>query len=317
MQTNIRNFGGNPGSVTIFGQSAGGRSVSIHLVSALSAPLFHRAIIISDPVQIVLSTRDEALALAERFGEAVGCATTDTACLLQLDPSEIIYGQKVAVQYLDISKPISAFMQLVPSVDGVDIPDQPLRMVVEGRNQAKPIIMGAVSEETLVYIYSAWQTPVDIVSYRLLITAIFKDNATTVLDMYPPDLSSPGDQRDQMAVVGTHITFSCPNRYAARHLAQRSDVFFYTFDHAFSFDGWGDGFDFCRGRVCHGGDLPIIFDSAQIVFNPSSQERELSRQIMGYYGNFAHTGDPNKGPVTGLLPWPKYLQARDETIRFT
>jgi len=67
--------------VTIFGQSAGGRSIAIHLISPLSKDLFHKAIILSDPMHIVLSSKQEALALGERFSQAVGCDPSDFNCL--------------------------------------------------------------------------------------------------------------------------------------------------------------------------------------------------------------------------------------------
>ena len=69
MRDNIEHFGGDPGNVTIFGESAGGWSVCALLASPLSGGLFHRGIVQSGPCATKLARRQNAEAQGERFAE--------------------------------------------------------------------------------------------------------------------------------------------------------------------------------------------------------------------------------------------------------
>jgi len=106
-----------------------------------------------------------------------------------------------------------------------------------------------------------------------------------------------------MVKVGTFITFTCPSRLAATAMSDYTPVYFYEFSHTWSFDGWGSFYSFCNDRACHGVDMPLVFDTAQLVYEPSQEERKLSEQVIGYFGNFAHSGDPNVGPYQPELNW--------------
>ena len=114
---------------------------------------------------------------------------------------------------------------------------------------------------------------------------VFKENATQVLDRYPP---IEGDQRPQMWTMGTDYVFSCPDRYTAIALARtvrpvrqtiarsagvlahrvtaahtiQNPTYVYVFDQPWSFDGWGPYYDFCVPYSCHGADMPFVFGTS-------------------------------------------------------
>ena len=90
VQTNIASFGGNPGNVTLFGQSAGGMSTLAQISSPLSAGLFHKAIVQSGAYNLQPLTISTAQALGQTFASATGCASQTAACLQALPVSTIL-----------------------------------------------------------------------------------------------------------------------------------------------------------------------------------------------------------------------------------
>ncbi|KCV70550.1 hypothetical protein H696_02896 [Fonticula alba] len=239
---------------------------------------------------------------------------------------EALAGQVAAMKHLPLDYPLSAFMPLLPTVDGVDLPDQPYNVVMAGRHHPVPVIMGTTADEVKLYIHMAWPNPVSAAEYRAAMRVLFKGNATEVLAEYPP---VSGDNRSVMSVVGTHYVFSCPQRkfsrgLAAAGLAGPNSVFHYIHDQAWSFPGWEPNFSFCNGASCHGVDLPYYFNTATLMFDVTAPEQQLFRHIAGYFGNFVHTGNPNNGggrggssPSSPATAWPGHSQTSDRYVVFT
>ncbi|KAG8510039.1 Liver carboxylesterase 1 [Galemys pyrenaicus] len=104
VQENIANFGGNPGSVTIFGESAGAESVSVLVLSPLSKNLFHRAISESGVALTSVLVKKEMNAAAQQIAFFAGCKTTTSAVLIHC------LRQKTEDELLDVSlKMVFAF----------------------------------------------------------------------------------------------------------------------------------------------------------------------------------------------------------------
>ena len=72
----ISNFGGDPNQITLMGHSAGGFSVSLHMISILSRSLFHRAIIMSGAASPQTKFQESQIFLAEKQAETLGCNTS-------------------------------------------------------------------------------------------------------------------------------------------------------------------------------------------------------------------------------------------------
>ena len=146
VQRNIAQFGGNPGAVTIAGQSAGGLSVFQQLVSPGAKGLFHRAVAQSGAFAPSQKTLADAQAEGAVSASAVGCADQSAECLRQ-----------VPVDVLVANQPLS----VTPGViDGAVVPRSIGKALATGQFNRVPIINGVNTQENRLFttLYEAGLT---------------------------------------------------------------------------------------------------------------------------------------------------------------
>ncbi|XP_066283262.1 fatty acyl-CoA hydrolase precursor, medium chain-like [Branchiostoma lanceolatum] len=136
VQANIRNFGGDPTWVTIFGQSAGGWSVSLLVMSPLATGLFHRAISESG-VAVVPTLRRGDIAAAEALARAVGCSAegyeTMMACLRGKPAAELQNAEGIDMR--------------TPVVDGHFLTDTPWNILHKKQQNSVDYLLGTNNDE--------------------------------------------------------------------------------------------------------------------------------------------------------------------------
>jgi para-nitrobenzyl esterase len=139
----IAPFGGDPSRVTIFGQSAGAASVAAHLASPRSRGLFSGAIIESGAFSpwTAQPYNISSLRLAE-FAKNVGCGAADLACMRAVNASEVLRADK------DLTK---AFLEWSPTIDGVEILDDPRALLASGNIADVPVLLGFNSDEGTMF----------------------------------------------------------------------------------------------------------------------------------------------------------------------
>ncbi|XP_060073110.1 crystal protein-like [Ylistrum balloti] len=307
VKDNIRDFGGDPNQVTLSGQSAGAQSAVIHMMTQDSSQYFRSVILESSPFSIPYKTRVEALYLGDLLADGLGCPRGDVNCMANKSADDIatvqhnIRKDPTSIKLLDFFEPLGPF------VDGVVVPYQPLEAMNRGIIADIPILIGTTSEETRIYVYEAWTKNLTVPMYSAALLGTFGPNhITKVLEMYPPVHIK--DEREDLQHASTDFIFSCSKRNFSRvALNQNKNVVFnYVFDHAFSFDGWGPNFTCCKGHVCHGSEIPYMFQPVFKNMTLDADEKVMADSLAKYWSNFVKTGNPNKGGTSPILQWPEY-----------
>ncbi|CAF1080494.1 unnamed protein product [Rotaria sordida] len=306
VKSNIDAFGGDPNEITLFGQSAGGQSTALHYVTNDMQPFFQRAIIQSAPLTIPFRTYLEYVTPTVLLAEQLHCAFGDIACFRRASFEDIIIAQEIINNMITSLEVLLFFEPWVPVIDNVIVRGQLLDLVYNTSFPLKQLIIGTLTEEARFFIYEGWAKPVLPTVYGELILGIFRENAVKVLERYPPD--SIFDERPLLSRIATQWVFACSNRIFARKAASYSYVFGYPLD----FDGWGNE-TYCNGYVCHGAELPYLFESSWLNFTDAG--RRVSQSMATYWTNFAKSQDPNE-PIRVLTPWPRVTTGNEKYMYF-
>uniref|UniRef100_A0A3Q2ZPE3 Carboxylic ester hydrolase n=1 Tax=Kryptolebias marmoratus TaxID=37003 RepID=A0A3Q2ZPE3_KRYMA len=309
IQEHIHNFGGDPNSVTIFGESAGGVSVSLLLLSPLSDGLFHRAIAESGTAALETLLVHDPVQVMEMVANTTGCNFENKKktgdCLRNLDIDTILkLGKGIILEFplsVDghfLTKPIKELyhkleLNTVPFMTGINNHEGGYLLGdifapqnwTEGMDR-EPIVnmlsmfypdpKDALIKDLIVNEYIG--TGKDRVKNRDVYTELLGDLFFTI-----PVIKTVNAHRDAGAAVylyeyqhpPTILQKMRPSFVRSDH----TDEIFMVFGHCFS-----------TTHIKHGDACP-------------EEEEELSRIMMSYWGNFARTGSPNGD---GLVHWPKY-----------
>lgn len=309
VQRNIAAFGGDAGAVTIGGQSAGGYSVGVHMLSPDSAPLFHRAIVMGMPFIDATSILTMPGYVSNQWEQRAGPSSYLpflANCGQEKDRLACLRSRSTA----EIAAAIAGKPDMTwsPTIDGLLRKDLPPRMVERGEYKAVPMLMGANQNEgglNVLYFRTAAGRAMNARDYRNEVLAL--EHGQKMLERFA--LPVDGDPEQAFAAIRTG-TVNCRLARNAALFSRRAPVFVYLFadEEAPGLGYEPPGF---KGGSYHAAEIQYVFgrgypNSRQPGPPPFKEaQKRLSDRMIGYWGRFIREGRPAPDSV-----WPEFSAQR-------
>lgn len=314
VQENIEAFGGDPQTVTIAGESAGGISASTLTLSPQAKGLFQRAIFQSGVAILGTFTTSHPLRHAKFVANLTGCDRSSTEELVQCmrgnSKDELVGATKKMKLYLG------------GVVDGVFLTDTAEELLKRQEVLKVPVMMGVTNHEfgwilPQSFAPPGWENGMNREAVLAVVNMFNPTGASSVnsliVDEYMKDAKTPEEIRDAFTEIMGDLLMTLPVvKVAGYHADAGVPVYMYEFVYraeihkhtrpSFVKADHADDVGFMFGGCFWNGHIKIIG-------NITKEDESLCRTMMAYWGSFTRTGSPSGA---GVVSWPQYDRQQQE-----
>ncbi len=304
---NISNFGGDPGNVTIFGQSGGGQKVCALLAMPGAKGLIHRAVVQSGPMLRARSLESTAANAAKILSELnISKSQIDQ---IQTIPLESLYAAMRKVAPAAPGAGRAGGVDWGPSVDGKILPADPFDPSAPAISKGVPLLIGTTLNEGVNGVDNPDADALTAEDLKTRIQGRFGDKADAIVEAYRREYpkaknfdilsvaSASGLRQDSVTVAERKMALGGAPAYQ----------YVYAW-HTPMLDG--------RPRAFHSSEISFVFNNAVLCENYSGllpEALELAGNMNRAWIHFARSGDPNH---SGLPPWPVFAADKRPTMYF-
>ncbi|CAO1378626.1 unnamed protein product [Diamesa serratosioi] len=336
VRDNIIKFGGNPSSVTLMGQSAGARSVTLHMISPMSRGLFHRVILMSGGVTAQWKVPSHQLHLAKKQARILNCPDDDITemveCLKSIDGVQI--GETTQQFNEFINNPVVLWYPVIEPDFGQErfLTDDPTKLFRDGNFERVPIISGVTNDE-----FASRVPPIlNDEEMRMKLNENF-DELAPICFMYERDTQRSKYiskvLRDNFinSTVLTNSSFAGLNYlfsdgvvgFTVHRFVHLVSKYVKVFYYKNTYIGSNSNFYYPPGSgkpfgVSHTDDIIYFMKLERFpMIKPGDPESMHLEQILDIWMSFAVTGNPNNKTQTSLiaeLDWVPFDETRENYL---
>jgi para-nitrobenzyl esterase len=310
VREHAQRFGGDPGNVTILGQSGGGGKASALLAMPGAKGLFHKAIIQSG-ASVRFAERERTTRLAEAVLKHLGLRA-DQLDALQALPLERLQ-EAVAPAQATLPRPRYPLLDRYnfgPVIDGGVLPNHPFDPTAPAVSDDVPIMIGGTKDESAIFLApddAVWNRTVTEDDLGKRIASVAGDAADRLLAYYKrrDPAAAPSDR---LITALTASNFGVRSVLLAERKAARAKapVWMYSFD-------WETPAFGGRLKAPHSVDVPFVFDTLRMIgeSHRKPHAQALADRVSKTWATFARNGDPGNEAIP---KWPAYTAERRATM---